>query len=255
MTDDLAGCDGHYATKQLGNACGLIAWSHRRRFRMAIEFAHQFAGRRIVDYGCGDGTFLALLARSDAVPAEAVGLEVHQGLIDDCRRRLGSLPGLSFCMAEEIDRREYAGRYDAVFCMEVLEHVVEVDQTIERFRRLLRPGGRLVVSVPVEIGGSLLVKQVARHAAGRLGVRDYPGMPPYTWRELWAGIWAGHTPHMRRPMYKDADGRHHHDHMGFNWKALRDRLRREFSLRDVKTSPVPGLPAWISSQVWMTFDA
>ena len=63
-------------------------------------------------------------------------------------------------------RATYHGHYDLITCMEVLEHVVETREVIERLCRLLAPGGRLVVSVPVEIGAALVVKQAARRIAG-----------------------------------------------------------------------------------------
>ena len=51
---------GHYARKQLYGGAWLITWSHRRRFQLACRFAAQFPGKRLLDYGCGDGTFLAM---------------------------------------------------------------------------------------------------------------------------------------------------------------------------------------------------
>ena len=38
----------------------LVAWSHARRFETALALARAFRGKRILDYGSGDGTFLAL---------------------------------------------------------------------------------------------------------------------------------------------------------------------------------------------------
>ena len=52
---------GHYAQKQLLSPSGLVRWSHGSRFRLARELVAPFAGRPLLDYGCGDGTFLALV--------------------------------------------------------------------------------------------------------------------------------------------------------------------------------------------------
>ena len=38
--------------------------------------------------------------------------------------------------------------FDAVFMMEVLEHVTEPQQALSEIRRILKPGGRLILSVP-----------------------------------------------------------------------------------------------------------
>lgn len=41
-----------------------------------------------------------------------------------------------------------AGRYDCVFCTEVLEHTLQPFDAVAELRRLLRPGGHLVLSTP-----------------------------------------------------------------------------------------------------------
>jgi len=40
------------------------------------------------------------------------------------------------------------GRYDAVFCTQVLHHLPEPQRALDEIARLLRPGGRAVISVP-----------------------------------------------------------------------------------------------------------
>jgi hypothetical protein len=51
---------GHYARKQLFSRSRIVAWSHTRRFQTALKLVAPFAGERLLDYGCGDGTFLTL---------------------------------------------------------------------------------------------------------------------------------------------------------------------------------------------------
>ena len=114
---------GHYARQQIYSRDPLIAWSHRRRFRTALALARPFAGGRVLDYGCGDGTFLGLLQPSGAPPALAVGAEIDPRVVIDCQRRFAALPGVRFVDVTALDRADEAGSYDAIFCMEVLEHV------------------------------------------------------------------------------------------------------------------------------------
>ena len=68
--------EGHYATKQIFCRDPLIAWSHRRRFEVGLRLAARFAGQSVLDYGCGDGTFLALLSAGPSPPVEALGVEI-----------------------------------------------------------------------------------------------------------------------------------------------------------------------------------
>src|SRR3989442_4056117 len=60
---------GHYARHQLFSRARLVAWGHRLRFDAAVALGRQFAGKRVLDYGSGDGTFLALTMLTDHAPA------------------------------------------------------------------------------------------------------------------------------------------------------------------------------------------
>src|ERR1043165_3154611 len=153
---------GHFAKKQLFSKSWLISWSHRSRFQVALQLAKEFAGKTVLDYGSGDGSFLAMLMNTPQAPSAAVGAEVDQRVIDDCRERLGNVPGLTFMNSEELDSEEIATTFDAIVCMEVLEHVLAPDLLIKKFARLLTQSGKLLISVPVETGLPLLVKQSVR---------------------------------------------------------------------------------------------
>jgi SAM-dependent methyltransferase len=245
----LAARAGHYARKQIYSRARLVAWSHRRRFETALDLARPFAGKRLLDYGCGDGTFLGMLMAGPFAPAVAVGVERHPSFVDDCRRRYADQAGLAFVLVDDLDDPAHQGRYDAVFCMEVLEHVVALEPILERLTRLLAPGGRLVVSVPVETGLPLVVKQMVRRVAGWRGIGHYPGTSSYRWRELAAGVLAGRRPHIERPVFDHGDGPFH-DHKGFNWMAAGDTLRQYFDIERTAGSPVGWLGPHLSTQAW-----
>jgi len=149
---------GHYARKQIFSRDRLVAWSHRRRFDTAVSIAREFRGKRLMDYGCGDGTFLALTMTTPDSPALAAGAELSLDSVRECRLRYRDEPRLEFVQVNDLESTGHAGRYDAVFCMEVLEHVVDWEPELERMARLVSPGGKLIVSVLVETGVPVLVK-------------------------------------------------------------------------------------------------
>jgi SAM-dependent methyltransferase len=239
---------GHYAQKQILSRDRLVAWSHARRFATVLKLARQFTGQRILDYGSGDGTFLALAMMSDAPPASAVGAELLDHVIDDCRDRYSAEPRMTFVQVASLDSPAHTKRYDAVFCMEVLEHVFDWEPELARMSRLLAPGGSLIISVPVETGLPVLVKQIVRTVAGWRGIGHYPGTTPYTWSELASAVFAGRTPHVKRPVF-DFGGGPAHDHKGFNWRVLRTRLDQQFDIIDVVASPFRWLGPGLATQV------
>ena len=244
--------EGHYAKKQLRNPFALIRWSHQARFAKALELAADLKGRRLLDFGCGDATFLALLAASANGPAEAVGAEIEAKVVESNRARFSDRTTLRFVLQSELTGPAHVGYYDAVTCMEVFEHVENQDTYLDLFVRLLRPGGQVIVSVPVETGPAVVVKQAARQVAGWMGAPHYPGVSPYTWSELTRSVFAGEAQHVERPLHRDPDGFASYCHKGFNWKVLRGKLALRFEITGIAASPIGWLPPGANSQVWIS---
>ena len=253
LTDREALRGGEYARKQLFGR-GLIGWSHARRFHAALRIVQPYAGRLLLDYGCGDGTFLALVR--GRFP-DAMGAEIDPALVEDARRRFGTGGGLRFIHTGEVPALP-DGAFGVVTCMEVLEHCTAetAEGVIGQLRRLVAPDGAVIVSVPVETGAALLVKTAARAAAGLRGVSGYQDRERHTPGELARMVFAGAETRIDRPVYEtrfpDGAPNRYHGHKGFNWRRLAARLERDFRLADVRFSPVPVLGRLLNSQVWMT---
>lgn len=95
------------------------------------------AGPRILDVGCGTGGMLPLLARFGAV----TGIDSEPLALDYCRKR-----GITDLHPQE--GFTAPGSYDLVTLFDVLEHVPDEAGFLAWIRGLLKPGGRLVITVP-----------------------------------------------------------------------------------------------------------
>lgn len=241
---------GHYARKQIYCPSGVVAWSHGSRFRLAAQLAGEHAGGRLLDYGCGDGTFIAL---THGRFPEAVGADSDAGQIVECRRRLGDLAGVRFVVTSALDAPEHAGAYDAVTCMEVLEHTTDAERlrVVEALGRLVRLSGRVIISVPIEIGPALLGKQFFRAVAAWRGHGDYRHRETYTPRELIAAAFA--RPHLSRAVYTldGPDGPSTYcGHKGFDWRTLEREIGGPLIVERRLFSPMPIFGRVLNSQVW-----
>src|SRR5258706_3181646 len=98
MTDGLLR-DGDYARKQIFCPSRLVAWSHGSRFDLARRLVAPYRGGRLLDYGCGDGAFVAVVHTDFS---EAVGLYVDPCPIAECEARLGHLPCVRFGLIREL---------------------------------------------------------------------------------------------------------------------------------------------------------
>ena len=110
-------------------------------------------GERVLDLGCGAGRFVAALRDAGAEP---VGVEIAQAALDRAAR---NAPGadLRLLGGDGSLPLEHAS-VDVVWCSEVLEHVPDTAHLLLEVRRVLRPGGRLLVTVPFHgrVKGALL---------------------------------------------------------------------------------------------------
>lgn len=106
------------------------------------EFAN-FAGKRVLEVGCGNGY---VLSRYAAAGAEVDGIDITPTAVDLCRRRF-ALAGLrgSFREADAEHLPFPDDSFDCVCSMGVLHHVPNTARAVAEIRRVLKPGGRLIV--------------------------------------------------------------------------------------------------------------
>jgi len=244
---------GHYARKQLFSRNVIVAWSHRRRFALARELAAAGAGGALLDYGCGDGTFIAL---AHDLFRETMGTDVDVEQLRDCGRRLSSFPDVHFAPLEELRQPPYAAYYDAVICMEVLEHCPSDLQPVvlADLAHFVRPHGVVIISVPIEIGPTLAFKQAVRAGAAATGLVEYEKRERYRISEFMRMLLARRTSHIERPatiaINAQGDRVRYHGHKGFNWRVLAHVIERTFVIERRLYSPVPFTGPWLNSQVW-----
>ncbi|HSG46272.1 MAG TPA: methyltransferase domain-containing protein, partial [Longimicrobiales bacterium] len=121
----------------------------RYRIRMVTELAQPRATDRVVDFGCGWGTFEFALARS---VREIVGVDFSRRSIEFCSRELAGTPAdnVSFLCADAGATGMEASSVDLVVAADLFEHLYPDDSVrvaAEAFR-ILRPGGRFAVWTP-----------------------------------------------------------------------------------------------------------
>jgi ubiquinone/menaquinone biosynthesis C-methylase UbiE len=115
------------------------AFARRRDFLLASVSP----GDRVLDLGCGEGAFCAVAA---AAGAEPVGADVAERALERARERH---PAVRFALVPAHGPFPFAdGEFDLVWASEVLEHVADTARWLSEVRRVLRAGGRLLVTTP-----------------------------------------------------------------------------------------------------------
>jgi SAM-dependent methyltransferase len=112
-------------------------WAYAQR-RALLHTALRPADR-VLDLGCGAGRFLATLEN-------AVGVEIAEQAAERARK---NVPGADVRLLEPDGSLPLGhGEIDLVWCSEVLEHIPDVAHALLEIRRVLKPDGRVLITVP-----------------------------------------------------------------------------------------------------------
>ncbi|HEX9035973.1 MAG TPA: methyltransferase domain-containing protein [Ktedonobacterales bacterium] len=104
-------------------------------------------GETLADIGCGVGDDARALAARVAPDGEVIGLDASPEMIDRANAA-GILPGLRFEVADAAALPLADASCDAVRADRMLQHLQDPLPALREMRRVLKPGGRLVVVEP-----------------------------------------------------------------------------------------------------------
>lgn len=102
-----------------------------------------FAGRRILDVGCGAGRFAEVCA---SLGAEVFAVDLSAA-VDACWQSLRRHSALHVCQASVYELPFAPASFDAVYCFGVIQHTPDVARAFRALARMVRPGGELAVDV------------------------------------------------------------------------------------------------------------
>ncbi|MBB5174004.1 class I SAM-dependent methyltransferase [Texcoconibacillus texcoconensis] len=113
-------------------------------------FATNYAQGRVLDIACGAGYGAKMLAKKNKkVIDEIIAVDIDEEAIDYGQGQYYH-PLLSFQVADLTDEQltNQLGTFDTIVSFETIEHVPDDEFAIQQFHRLLKPGGKLIVSTP-----------------------------------------------------------------------------------------------------------
>lgn len=101
-------------------------------------------GKTLLNAGCGTGEFNYYLRDRFE---ESYGIDINEADITTARE-VSAGSGIQFDTGDVEHLSFSDGFFDAIICVDVLEHVEHPDNVLAELRRVLKPGGQLVVTVP-----------------------------------------------------------------------------------------------------------
>ena len=128
----------------------VMARGEARGRSAVIAWVDPRPGKRILDLACGPGTLSYPIAKSVSPGGDVVGIDLAPGMIELARR--DAPPGLrvTFELMDIEDLRFPDQSFDAAVSGHGLQFVPDLQRALMEARRVLKPGGRMAASVPVD---------------------------------------------------------------------------------------------------------
>ena len=228
-----------YAELTIENPSLLKRFSHAKRFDVALELLDVGCNDEILDYGTGDGFMLKKLLSAN--PQSIVGYEPMESQYKQLEEFVGMHGINKVTIISDLSCIE-TRRFDKVCCLEVLEHLTEDNQIfiLTSIKHLLKECGRVVVSVPIEVGLSGLLKNFAR-----LALRQEHSNS--TFLNILKSF-------LGRKIDRGQDG-YISTHIGFNYHDLEKLIVSVgYEIKEKHFSPLKRLGGFINSQIFFVLE-
>lgn len=116
--------------------------------RQVLDLLDLHPGQTVLDIGCGPGTDLAAMATAVAPAGQVIGVDRDPVMIAEARARLAGQPSVEIRSGDVHALPLDDGSVDRARTDRVLQHVADPAQVLAEFRRVARPGGRIVMAEP-----------------------------------------------------------------------------------------------------------
>ena len=234
-----------YSQRLLQQGNPLTRLAHRSRFSAVLNLLGNTKYQQALDYGCGDG-WLLKTAYEQGIISSGIGIDVADYMLEACQEKFIDIPEFKFSKPNELSKVISPQSCDLIFCTETLEHIGNADSALTQILTYSQPGATMIISVPLEIGPSLLFKQIGRYFANLKG--NY-GYEKYTLREIVSAaiMWdveSFPSSHSQKHDYTA--------HKGFDYRKIEKLLNQKVTIQQRKFSPFPwGSNLLNSTVIWV----
>jgi SAM-dependent methyltransferase len=221
---------------------GTIALEHLHRYAVALDLAK---GKTVLDIACGEGYGSSMLAD---VAAHVVGVDISVDAVAHAGAKYRK-PNLEFRVGDCTTIPFDPASVDMVVSFETLEHHAEHEKMLTEIKRVLRPGGLMVMSSPDKKEyteqpvheNAFHIKELYAHEFQALLRRHFAHCAFLGQRVLYASMISFEGP--------SADQRHHYREGSSDLQSVSGLFRPVYWLAVASDSALPALSTALLEQL------
>ncbi|WP_380995533.1 methyltransferase domain-containing protein [Sedimentitalea sp. HM32M-2] len=117
-----------------------------RRRRASFDALNPLTGERVLDLGCGNGLLTLELARAVGPKGQICGLDSSPDMLASAQDRCADRPNVDLQQGSADDLPYPDRSLDKAVSIQVFEYFTDMRPALKELKRVLRPGGRLVIA-------------------------------------------------------------------------------------------------------------
>jgi ubiquinone/menaquinone biosynthesis C-methylase UbiE len=150
-----------------GEDIGQTGWLTAEEQDVFIAWLELSPSSRLLDLACGSGGPTLRIAQRTG--CRVSGLDLNAEGIASARasaRELGYKSRADFRQGDAATRLPFEeSRFDAIMCIDAINHLPDRPRVLEEWRRVLKPGGHLLFTDPIVMTGPMTNKEIAIRAS------------------------------------------------------------------------------------------
>ncbi len=113
----------------------------------------------VLDAGCGPGMFLPSLSRNFK-EVYAIDINSNDLKIAEALKKTKCMNNVKFVESNILDLPFKDKMFDTVFTVDVLEHIIKMDDAVDELSRVIKDGGYLAATIPTENKGHVFARSL-----------------------------------------------------------------------------------------------
>jgi SAM-dependent methyltransferase len=150
-----------------GDDLGQNSWLTADEWQSGIASLALRPGSTVLDVACGSGGPDLYLARTTG--ARVVGIDVNAHAIETANERARRAGLAALARFEQADAARPLpfedATFDAVVCIDAINHLADRSAVLREWHRVLRPGGSILFTDPIVVTGLLASEEIALRAS------------------------------------------------------------------------------------------